>query len=235
MNPPGDDYKVEDLDPALIDRFDVYEEVSPAPNVSYMTDVAGLPKPISQALFTWWRDQNSARRGIENYISPRRLVKIGLVFMATGDAEKAIPRWVNVDLGKLKVLLNRAQQDMNAAKKAPAQPSGQKGSAQNGANPAFTYEDGWLKSHDMTVAKYLRDNQGDLDTHRAVLGVLEHRHAPRLANDYAEVMDALKPSLLEGFVADLNASRMDLLKKKIEELGDARLAQLPNLKAALGM
>jgi hypothetical protein len=36
MNPPGKEYDVEDLDPALVDRFDVYEEVKATPSVTYL-------------------------------------------------------------------------------------------------------------------------------------------------------------------------------------------------------
>lgn len=234
MNPPGEDYKVEDLDPALIDRFDVFVEVAPAPSVNYMHG-AGLPKPIAQALFTWWRDHNSQKRGMENYISPRRLMKIGQVYVATGDCDKAIAKWINADRGKLKVLLQRADADIKAqGAKAPAAADPTATAVGQGANPAFVYDDAWLKDHALTVAKFLNDNPNDLDTHKAVLGVLAKRHAPRLAVDYAEVMDALKPSLLEGFMADMNPGRADLLKKKAEELGN-RLDSLVNLKKALGI
>lgn len=229
MNPPGEDYQVEELDPALIDRFDVFIEVNPAPSVAYMSSEGGLPKPIAQALFTWWRDQNAARRGLEHYISPRRLMKIGKVYMATNDADKAIPKWITCDRSKLKVLLNRAEEDMKPKTGgASAQTTG-------GANPNFVYEDGWMKSHANTVAQYLENNQNDLDTHKAVLDVLERRHAPRLAADYAEVLNALKPGLLEGFVGDLNAGRLDLLRKKIGELDASRLTPLTNLKSALDL
>jgi hypothetical protein len=230
MNPPGEDYQVEELDPALIDRFDVFVEVAPAPSVAYMSTEGGLPKPVAMALFTWWRDQNAARRGIEHYLSPRRLMKIGKVYMATGDADKAIPKWVTCDRSKLKVLLGRAEEDMKAKSAAPGATTAP---STGGANPAFTYDDGWMKQHALTVAKYLEDNQNDLDTHKAVLNVLERRHAPRLAQDYAEVLDTLKPGLLEGFIGDLNAGRLDLLKKKISELPDSRLGSLTNLKDAL--
>ncbi len=236
MNPPGEDYQVEELDPALIDRFDVFEEVAPAPSANYMHEEGGLPKPIAQALFTWWRDHNGKRKGMENYISPRRLMKIGKVFMATGEADKAIPKWVDADRGKLKVLLTRAMTDFEAQQKRDgAQPQTASQGATQGANPAFTYEDGWLKQHQMTVAQYLEANQGDLATHQAVLGVLERRHSPILANHYPEVLDALKPSLLEGFLGGMNGGRVDLLRKKVQELPETRLSQLPKLKAALGL
>lgn len=228
MNPPGDDYKVEDLDPALVDRFDVFVEVNPAPSVQYMTNEGGLPKAIAQALFTWWRDHNNARRGLENYISPRRLMKIGKVYQVTGDADKAIPKWINADRGKLKVLLQRAEEDLKRSRGEKVESS-----ASGGANPNFTYDDEWMKDHSQVVAKFLTENPDDLETHKAVLEVMERRHAPRLAQDYAEMLDALKPSLLEGFVAEMNPGRLDLLKKKIDELPAHRKSQLTRLREAL--
>lgn len=240
MNPPGDDYKVEELDPALIDRFDVFVECNPAPSVQYMTNDAGLPKPIAQALYTWWKDHNSARRGLENYISPRRLVKIGQVYTATGDADKAIPKWITADRGKLKILIAKAEEDI-AAKAggtpvvAPKVDDDEATPVGAGANPKFTYEAAWLSAHSLQVAKYLGDNQSDLETHKAVAAVLEKRHAPILARDFAEVMDNLKPSLLEGFMSGMNEGRQNLLREKLGELADYRLAAVPKLKAALEM
>lgn len=78
MNPPGGEYNVDDLDPALIDRFDLYLEQTPDYDFRYFADRFG--KDVAQAACTWGREQYqaylSASKKTNNtavYISPRRL------------------------------------------------------------------------------------------------------------------------------------------------------------------
>ena len=49
MNPPGGEYDVEELDPALIDRFDVFEDVAGRPSADYLAS-RGIKLPVAQAL-----------------------------------------------------------------------------------------------------------------------------------------------------------------------------------------
>lgn len=228
INPPDGDYKVSDLDPALIDRFDAFVDIQPKPQVNYMAQT--LPKPIAQALFSWWGEHNQARRGIENFISPRRLMKIGQVFMATGDFRPALPKWIQCDRNKLAALLERAQTDMK--KIAQSDTSGKLG---DGPNPRFTYTDQWMSDKRLTVSKYLKDHQDDFDTHKAVLATFDTKHGKTLARDYAELMDHLKPSILEGFVSALNPGKLESLKQGIQELPAHRYETLGNLRKQLGL
>lgn len=230
MNPPDGDYKVSDLDPALIDRFDVFIDIQAKPAVAWMAGPGGLPKPIAQALYSWWGEHNNARRGMENYISPRRLFKIGQVYAATGDFRPALPKWVKADREKLAALLEKAEADMKKLK--PQQASGKLG---GGPNVNFTYDKDWIAQKRMLVGKYMADNQGDFDTHNAVLGVLEPLHGKTLARDYAEVLDKLKPSILEGFVNGLNAGKLTSLKSGVADLPTHRRNNVPNLRREVGL
>lgn len=228
MNPPDGDYKVSDLDPALIDRFDVFVDIQPKPSVAYMAQK--LPKPIAQALFSWWGEHNQQRRGMENFISPRRLMKIGEVYVATGDFRPAVPKWVQADMQKLAALLERAEADMK--KQASTAPTGKLG---DGPNPRFTYDADWLCDKRTTVARYLRDTQGDFDTHKAVLDVIESKQGKTLARDYAEILNDLKPSMLEGFVSKLNPGKYESLKEAVQQLPAHRYQTVSNLRKELGL
>lgn len=230
MNPPDGDYKVSDLDPALIDRFDVFIDIQAKPAVAWMAGPGGLPKPIAQALFSWWGEHNNARRGMENYISPRRLYKIGQVYVATGDFRPALPKWVKADREKLAALLEKAEADMK--KLQATRPSGKLG---GGPNIDFTYDKDWISAKRMAVSKYLKENQQDFDTHNAVLAVLEPLHGKTLARDYAEIMDNLKPSVLEGFVNSLNSGKLTSLKQAIADLPTHRRNNVPNLRREVGL
>lgn len=229
MNPPDGDYKVSDLDPALIDRFDVFVDVQAKPNVAYMAQY--LPKPIAQALFSWWGEHNQARRGMENFISPRRLMKIGLVYQATGDFRPALPKWIQADRQKLAALLERAENDIK--KVAGSKPH--QGGLGNGPNPNFQYDENWLVEKRMSVSKYMKDNQDDFDTHEAVLKVIEGKHGKTLANNYAELLNGLKPSMLEGFISKMNQGKYASLKDGVQALPQHRYQSVPDLRKQLGL
>jgi hypothetical protein len=107
INPPGGDYDVDELDPALMDRFDLFLEFKPRPSVAYMA--TRMDKTVASALMGWWTDHNKSRRS--EYISPRRLVKIGKVFEATRDRKcvvNSLPPGGDYDHGKLWLLLQEA-------------------------------------------------------------------------------------------------------------------------------
>lgn len=227
MNPPDGDYKVSDLDPALIDRFDIFIDIQAKPSVPYMSEY--IPKPIAQALSSWWGEHNSARKGMENFISPRRLMKIGLVHQATGDFRSALPKWILADRQKLAALLERAENDMQ--KKANTT-SGKLG---DGPNPAFQYNDDFIAEKRLMISKYMKDNQDDLDTHNAVLAVIEVKHGKTLAKDYCELLDALKPALLEGFISKLNPGKFESLKEAVGALTAHRYTTVERLRKELGL
>jgi hypothetical protein len=221
------DYKVSDLDPALIDRFDVFIDINPKPSVAYMQQT--LPKPIAQALFSWWSEHNQARRGLDNYISPRRLMKIGQVHQATGDFRPAIPKWIACDKTKLGALLEQAENDLKKLANKVTSGLG------DGPNPRFTYDDKWLATKRTTVARYLRDNQQDFDTHQAVLNVIKDKHGNTLARDFAEILDSLKPSMLEGYISSLNPGKHTSLKSAVSDLPPHRYEAAVNLRRELAL
>lgn len=231
INPPDSDagYNVEELDPALVDRFDTYIEITPRASVAFMAQT--LPKPIAQALYSWWSDHNQQRRGMDNYISPRRLLKIGQVFHATGDFRPAVPPWMKqVDKEKLKTLLERAAQD--ASKQAGSQPAGKLG---NGPNPAFRYDEEYLRENRGPVSQYLRDNPQDFDTHTTVIDAIKSKQGRTLARDYAEILDALDGKVREAYIVNLAPGKLDSLKDAIGGLPEYRLDKMAKLKEALGL
>lgn len=70
QNPAGSIYNVEPLDPAIIDRFDMYLATSETPNKRYLTK-----SPVAEAVIEW-------AAGEEEYLSPRRVDKIIATFEA---------------------------------------------------------------------------------------------------------------------------------------------------------
>lgn len=78
MNPPNGDFNVDELDPALVDRFDIYLEQSPDFDYRYFANKFG--DAVARAGHEWWKDQyqayKTAKQNTNNnavYVSPRRM------------------------------------------------------------------------------------------------------------------------------------------------------------------
>jgi hypothetical protein len=75
MNPPGDQYQVEDLDIALIDRFHVYVKMKAEINLEYMQKV--MSTDVAKMLKDWWEDSLSDEQRL--VFTPRRIEYLGLL------------------------------------------------------------------------------------------------------------------------------------------------------------
>ena len=73
INPPGGQYQVEDLDPALVDRFHVYVEMKAVIDKEYMKTV--MKNDTIEALSAWWYNDCDEKQ--REYLSPRRIEYIG--------------------------------------------------------------------------------------------------------------------------------------------------------------
>jgi hypothetical protein len=224
MNPPGADYDVEELDPALIDRFDVFEEVAPKPNAAYLHST-GIKLPVAQALIAWYREQNTDKRELSKTITPRRLEKIGKVWDATGDVAFSIPHWFPCDRSKLREMLQQAEAKAEAEGITSAP-----GTANTGPTRRFEYSDSYLRKNEFEVAEYLRDNEGDLETHKAVYEVVEPRLAPKLVGDYGAIVSALLPSLREALFSEMPEAKLTrLVEQELPKIDDKREPLVRNL------
>jgi hypothetical protein len=89
INPPNDIYHVTELDPALLDRFQVHLCVPAEPSVAFYRNKAGLPMGVAQALVNWWRFDldDDLRRAI----SPRRLEYMGRNFVNGIELRHSLP------------------------------------------------------------------------------------------------------------------------------------------------
>jgi hypothetical protein len=88
INPPDEDYQVEVLDPALVDRFHIYVKMIPSINLDYMKEKM-TPK-TAQILYDWWYqdlDDNQRRQ-----MSPRRIEYIGTLMSKDVPWRDAIPQ-----------------------------------------------------------------------------------------------------------------------------------------------
>lgn len=83
MNPAEEGYQVDELDVALVDRFDVRMYFGPEINVKYFSDKYN--RDVAKSVKKWYNDYNNtnANKSSKNkvvYISPRRMDKLVNVF-----------------------------------------------------------------------------------------------------------------------------------------------------------
>lgn len=79
MNPNEEGYQVDELDVALIDRFDARLYFEPTIDMRYFTDK--FNRDVAKVVKKWWDDYNSQVKDKSNknkkvYISPRRMDKV---------------------------------------------------------------------------------------------------------------------------------------------------------------
>jgi hypothetical protein len=221
MNPPGLDYQVEDVDPALIDRFDVFVNVEPRPSVQYMSHY--MPSDVARVLVNWWREQDREKRGMENYISPRRLMKIGLLWQAVQEVRPALPPWGDFDVAKLQNDLRQISQDSTSSH----------GGIGDAPHNGFSYTPKDIGERNDQYVKYLLDNPKEIETHRKVLEALKAVSSQRLVKDYGHVLSACIPSLCEKFLASFPSAKITRLKANFNVLPESEQQARLGLKNVL--
>jgi hypothetical protein len=227
INPPDDEqnYQVDAIDPAMMDRFDVYIDITPKPSVTYMTK--HMPEPIALSLKLWWDDhQNAIRLGSKDahsdYISPRRLEKIGLVWCATKSPKSvfaALPRGGQFEKNKLVDHLKAAQKQVNQ-EQGIVDPSLDDGPDLGGnglgdrPSPLFTYRKANIRMDAEKLADHLAANPNEFETHKKVADELKSGAGGQdLVLHYGAVINALNPSTLEGMVAGFPPPKVKLMRE----------------------
>ena len=219
MNPPGKDYNVEDLDPALIDRFDVYEDVTARPSAEYLAST-GIRPEIAKCLVAWWNEQSRGKRDVTEQITPRRLEKIGHVYEATGDYRYAIPNWFQaVERTKLKNMLQDAE-----AKAGPVR----EGSANTGPYTGFEYNPPYLSQNNPEVASYLTKHPDDHETHHAVIETIKGRQGQTLVKEHGETLAALMPAKVEALLTEMSGAKFNTVLDNVRSAPDWKKKAIQN-------
>lgn len=251
INPPDDEqnYQVEQIDPALLDRFDIYIDMTPKVSVEYMAQ--HMPKQIAAALKVWWEQHQEAIKGgnkdaHSDYISPRRLEKIGLVWCATKNRRSVmatIPIGVQAEKRKLVDILMQAQAEVDKADGVETDYDDDEGVDLSGAGlgdrpaPQFTYRLAGMRVQQDELATYLKENPLHKPTHDKVAEQLNRGvGGEELVKKFAKLLDALHAPILEGMVTNFpNAKVKEMRKSFIDLYNDDRAAteKLVNLYKVL--
>jgi hypothetical protein len=251
INPPDDDqnYQVEQLDPALLDRFDLYIDITPKPSVPYMTK--HMPEPIAKALKLWWDEHQNAIRlqtkdAHSDYISPRRLEKIGLVWCATQNSKAifaSLPMGGTFEKRKLVDNLKAAQIEVNKLDGGlesqgiigdDDEDENDLGGAGLGdrPNPKFIYRPANMKLDRKELSSYLRDNPAHDATHNKVVETLKSGvGGEELVFKFGLILDALNPSKLEGMIAGFPGPKVDHMRQGFLKLYQDNTGEAQQLKS----
>lgn len=219
-------YNVEQIDVALIDRFDIFIDMVPRVSVTYMSKY--MPKPIAEALYKWWTDhQDALNSGVKDktadYISPRRMMKIGLVWLKTKEKrslEAAFPPSGHFERGKLYDLLKEAQKRVDGVDVSVPDDK-DLGGNNIGDRPStdFIWKKKNMQMKQDEMAEWLHRNQMAKATHDEVLAELSRGvGGDLLIIRYQKILNALLPSHVESMLDEFPVAKVDTMKKEFIEL-----------------
>ena len=77
INPPTEEYQVDDLDPALRDRFHVHVELAPTPSIDFLK--TKMHDDTAKFIYNWWSQLKEEDR---EKVTPRRLEYLGTCYDA---------------------------------------------------------------------------------------------------------------------------------------------------------
>jgi hypothetical protein len=215
MNPADEGYLVEDVDPALIDRFDAYHAFVPKVSVPYMSKF--MNRKTAQALSSWWNDHKKQKRGPESYISPRRLMKLGILYEKMGNTRaviQALPPGGSYDHHKLALMLTETTNPNKKQSYRDSQPLASKSSSNLDVSSRVK-----IRKNSKKIISYLEKNPKDFETQRKILQQLETGVGARnmLDPDYfGGVLNQIYPAGLEGFFSRLPYQKKNQLKNELQ-------------------
>lgn len=229
INPPTGEYNVDELDPAIIDRFHVVLDVLPKVSVSYFKKIFG--DGVAKALVSWWHEQNTKKR--DSYVSPRRLEMMGEVWVKTQKAEAlraALPPGEVFDTSKLIEALREAMltpeqkealkvKEAEAQKQAAANAKVLKTKEQEALKARIANINSWTKSeyrnvkNVSAVAAALVANPTDVNLHSKIAASITNGISPTaLSVTYLEIFKALNESALTSSIGKAPVTRKSLLR-----------------------
>jgi len=112
INPPTEDYSVEDLDLALIDRFHCYIKMKPSIDIDYMSKK--FDRKVATVLHDWWTEDLSSEQ--RKHITPRRVEYMGCMIKNNIPWKDAIPQGFSIPHQSLDERLKSCSDSMHFAK-----------------------------------------------------------------------------------------------------------------------
>jgi len=112
INPPEEDYQVNELDPALIDRFHFYVNIPAIINIKYLSEV--MDEKIAELLKEWWEEDLSGKQ--KKIITPRRIEYIGTMINCGVPWRDAIPAGYKINWRALDLKIKNINSNLSGFK-----------------------------------------------------------------------------------------------------------------------
>lgn len=235
MNPPEDEYQVNALDPALVDRFMFVIQVDPNPDRSYLraalTSHCGdkeRGKAAADALIAWTKEHEPSEDSKHaEYISPRKIENIGRMFLTLQDRKlnasrlqdallHSLPPGQEWDHGRLFALLG-GDPNLNP---------------ENSDYPYDEAEPEWVRTQANVndVIDFIKNNEGD----RAdmVLSMIRATRINEIVPRWGNLFNILTEKQLAYFVNGYSATKVDVFGHMIKA-ADASLGVTDDTKTRI--
>lgn len=222
MNPPEDDYQVNALDPALVDRFMFTIQVDANPDRGYLREA--LTNHVSavtgsafgkdrgyaaaDALIEWTKGHKAAKDSKHSeYISPRKIEAIGTMYLTLQDANQsgariknallhAMPPGTTWNYGELFALLG-GDESLNP---------------ENNDYPFEEADSAFLRNHAdaNTVIEWILANQGEKAN--SVIDKIKSTPPQKFIPKWGKLFNHMSEEQLAIFFDGSNDTRMDMFK-----------------------
>jgi len=221
MNPPDDEagYQVEEIDPALLDRFDVFPVFKPKPSVAYMSQ--HMRGSTARALHSWWSEQNQTKRGTSSYISPRRLTKLGIVYESLGARalSQSMPPGGRYDTRKLTEMIEDAENPQASIERAKKLVAAEERKAAKIAaefsSGNFKFTKKGILTNRSEILAYLDANPGNNEVESKLVKALESGVAPHKLidpNHYAPILEKMSRPRVEALFGSFASAKRTQLR-----------------------
>lgn len=214
INPPGSEYEVEELDVAIVDRFDFFYDVTPTVDVNYLKGVGVRPE-IAQVFARWWNrafgttsTSGASKRDMTNYISPRRVEKMATFYEDSRNRSMLtamIPPGVKVEIAALLQEIVTAEARIAATAQNKPEYFNRIGANSDWVNRDFNE----IRQTKDQLLSFVMANPNDLYTQFDVLAKIANGRigVENMVHEFAAVINSMSGSAIEGFYWELSDSK----------------------------
>lgn len=217
MNPSDGDYKVNEIDLAMIDRFDAYFDLTPEIDAPYFTRKYGTG--LGAATVKFWREYEVARlrqRSTANkvgYLSPRKMERILDNFIKSGLTSTSVPPNVSVTASSIRTTFGPFVRNGEIVDPNASRNSGRKlAPHRKGGVTAAA-----IRRHPSQALDYIAKNDGgaDLDF---IQGALTKSFSPtNFANsDWAKVLEAIGRDRCRNMYREWSQGKKNQLRESLD-------------------
>lgn len=227
INPNDGDYTVDELDPALLDRFDLYLQSEPVIDLAYFTSLFG--SEVALAAKNWWTDYHtniyeSALRNSKNraiYLSPRRMEKVVSAYLKvpnTSTISYALPPQCPGNVRALQRELDEALA-RGKSKTIPTKLAGtQLGELLTMDDPSLRSNKSWAASKDILEDPSVDEGSKSLLVDALTRALATSVGVPTLTDKWLFVVERMTPQQQRTLTATWGKTKRDQMEQYMRSI-----------------